>query len=191
MYVYKTTCLIDGKIYIGQSSKSHINHNYLGSGLYLLKAVKKYTPLCFIKEILKVCENQRQLNIWEQIYIKKFDAMNPDIGYNLCKGGQGDLLSSPMLEESARLKVSLKLKGKMSGVKNPMYGVRGKDAPFFGKQHSEEHKRNIGSKMMGEANVAKRIDVRNKISAARKGFVMSEEQKEKIRNSVIKTKRGL
>jgi len=38
--IYKTTNLINGKIYIGQSFKH--NCKYLGSGIFLKRAIKKY-----------------------------------------------------------------------------------------------------------------------------------------------------
>ena len=40
MIVYKTTNLINGKIYIGKDMKN--NPNYLGSGTILRRAIKKY-----------------------------------------------------------------------------------------------------------------------------------------------------
>jgi hypothetical protein len=40
MIIYKTTCLINGKIYVGQDSKN--NPDYLGSGIYLNRAIKKH-----------------------------------------------------------------------------------------------------------------------------------------------------
>ena len=40
MIIYKTTNLVNGKIYIGQDSNN--NPNYYGSGTLLHKAIKKY-----------------------------------------------------------------------------------------------------------------------------------------------------
>ena len=40
MVIYKTTNLINGKIYIGKDSNN--NEHYIGSGVKLLKAIKKY-----------------------------------------------------------------------------------------------------------------------------------------------------
>jgi hypothetical protein len=60
---------------------------YLGSGTVILQAIKKYGKHNFKKEILKDnIQTQRQLDIWEQIYIKKFDSINPSIGYNIMPG---------------------------------------------------------------------------------------------------------
>ena len=50
MVIYKTTNLINGKIYIGQDSKN--NPKYLGSGVIFLKAIKKYGKENFVKETL-------------------------------------------------------------------------------------------------------------------------------------------
>jgi hypothetical protein len=50
MVIYKTTNLINGKIYIGQDSND--NKNYLGSGLKLKRAIKKYSKENFIKEVI-------------------------------------------------------------------------------------------------------------------------------------------
>lgn len=42
-YIYKTTNKVDGKIYIGQKkSDRFLENTYHGSGLYLLRAMKKY-----------------------------------------------------------------------------------------------------------------------------------------------------
>jgi len=38
MYIYKTTNLINGKIYVGQTTIE--DPNYLGSGLLIMKAIK-------------------------------------------------------------------------------------------------------------------------------------------------------
>jgi group I intron endonuclease len=85
MVVYKTTNQINGKFYVGKDTKN--NPEYLGSGLILLKAIKKYGRYNFIKEILQVCETQEQLNAAEIYWIEKLDATN--LGYNIATGGKG------------------------------------------------------------------------------------------------------
>lgn len=40
-YVYKTTNLINGKIYIGQHQRQELDVKYFGSGIAIQKALKK------------------------------------------------------------------------------------------------------------------------------------------------------
>ena len=41
-FTYLTTNLANDKKYIGDHSTNNINDSYLGSGVYILKAIKKY-----------------------------------------------------------------------------------------------------------------------------------------------------
>jgi group I intron endonuclease len=86
MIIYKTTNLINNKIYIGQDSKN--NPKYLGSGLILKKAIKKYGEKNFKKEILEHCINQDELNEREKYWIKELNSIVPN-GYNITDGGTG------------------------------------------------------------------------------------------------------
>ena len=61
MIVYKTTNLINGKIYIGKDK--HNNPNYLGSGKRLNQAIKKYGRDKFIKEIIEYCDSESHMCI--------------------------------------------------------------------------------------------------------------------------------
>jgi group I intron endonuclease len=93
MYVYKTTNLINGKIYIGVSKKpSAVNPLYLGSGKALKASVKKYGRQNFVKEILIENSNfcYKNLQELEIHYIAFYDSQNPRIGYNISKGGDGN-----------------------------------------------------------------------------------------------------
>lgn len=54
MIVYKTTNLINNKIYIGKDT--HDNPKYLGSGIVLKRAIKKYGKLNFLKETIEIKE---------------------------------------------------------------------------------------------------------------------------------------
>ena len=54
-YIYKTTNLINGKIYIGQHKSSSFDTNYYGSGKLLIKALKKYGKENFKIELIEGC----------------------------------------------------------------------------------------------------------------------------------------
>jgi group I intron endonuclease len=85
--IYKTTNLINGKIYVGQSMFN--NESYLGSGKELRKAVKEFGKINFIKEILETCLTKEELNLKERYWIRELNSLNPEIGYNIHRGGQG------------------------------------------------------------------------------------------------------
>ena len=86
MIIYKTTNLINGKIYIGQDFKN--NPKYLGSGKLLKLALKKYGVDNFSKETICTCANEKELDEKEIFFIKEFNSTNRDVGYNLCEGGR-------------------------------------------------------------------------------------------------------
>lgn len=71
-----------------------------------------------------------------------------------------------------RQRISESLKGKMVGDKNPMYGRRGKDSPFYGRQLSEETRRKISMTSKGRECSEK---TRKRLSIAGKGRKFSEE----------------
>ena len=106
-YIYKTTNLTNNKIYIGQKrSDTFLGNSYLGSGLLLSKAVKKYGVDNFIVEQLDTCSSKQELDKKEQFYIKKYNANNFNIGYNIACGGQGGNLG-----DIVNKKISSTLKG--------------------------------------------------------------------------------
>ena len=141
--IYKTTNLINGKIYVGRHAAIKIKEKYLGSGVLLRKAIKKYGKENFIREILGEYEwnSKEEMNLCESEWIKKLDATNLKIGYNLTTVcGGGDTLSGKSifsmqveklgLEEAMRKneakneKISQvrKANGNTKGEKNGMFG---------------------------------------------------------------------
>ena len=86
-FIYKTTDLRNGFIYIGQHKGSNLK--YLGSGKNLVKVIKLYGREFFKREILEYCTSLRDLNKKEIFWIKKLNARDPKIGYNLSPGGKG------------------------------------------------------------------------------------------------------
>ena len=63
-FVYITTNHVNGKQYIGQRKydKQGKWKEYLGSGVVLSKAIKKYGLENFSKEIIENCETKEELN---------------------------------------------------------------------------------------------------------------------------------
>lgn len=87
-YIYKTTNLCNGKIYIGQKkSTKFLGESYLGSGVAFLQAVKKYGKDSFSVELIEECESAVKLNEREIHWIAEYNATDPAIGYNISTGG--------------------------------------------------------------------------------------------------------
>ena len=88
-YIYKTTNLINSKIYIGKRQKEYFDKYYLGSGVILQQAIKKYGKENFSCEIIEECDTINLLNEREIYWIKYYNSTNRTIGYNISLGGDG------------------------------------------------------------------------------------------------------
>ncbi|GJQ43922.1 MAG: hypothetical protein JETCAE03_34200 [Ignavibacteriaceae bacterium] len=86
MQIYKTTNIVNNKIYIGFDTKDR--DDYLGSGKLIKRAIKKYGIENFRKEILEKCQTKDELCEREKFWIKKLNSYNP-VGYNIANGGEG------------------------------------------------------------------------------------------------------
>lgn len=87
-YIYKTTNLANGKIYIGQKQSSKfLGRTYLGSGLLLREAVTKYGRNNFDVELIAEAFSREELNRLEKHYIAVYRACDLSVGYNLSAGG--------------------------------------------------------------------------------------------------------
>ena len=82
-YVYKTTCLINDKFYIGIHSTNEINDNYLGSGKILKLSIRKHGKNNHKKEILEYCDNRKL------VFAREKDIVNEKLCMNLVVGGCG------------------------------------------------------------------------------------------------------
>lgn len=86
-YIYLTTNLLTGKIYIGQHHAEQFSTSYIGSGTMLRKAIKKYGKQNFTVELLCECLTQEELDEKEINYIAKYNSTDKQIGYNVSLGG--------------------------------------------------------------------------------------------------------
>lgn len=87
MIIYKTTNLVNHKIYIGKDSNN--NPDYLGSGLLLHRAINLHGIENFVKETLDTAKSIKELDEKEKYWIKKLNAQDRKIGYNIADGGNG------------------------------------------------------------------------------------------------------
>lgn len=88
-YIYKTTNLVNGKIYIGQHKSSVFDPNYKGSGKLIKLAFEKYGFDNFTTTLIVKCRDKSDLNLMEKRLIKLYNSNNLQFGYNISKGGDG------------------------------------------------------------------------------------------------------
>lgn len=133
--IYKVTCSVNGKIYIGQTRNTlryrrgqHYREmrSRITSGKpisYFLRALRKHPPNTFTWEQIAEANSFNELNTFEAEWIAQCDASNRRLGYNCKLGGGGHPFSSEFADKirEAQLKI----------VAQPGYVN-----PFKGKHHS-------------------------------------------------------
>ena len=88
--IYRITNLINGKTYIGQHKYKKLDDSYMGSGVYLAKAKKKYGIENFKKEILVFGIVRKDfIDLLEKEYIKFYRSIGK-AEYNITNGGEGN-----------------------------------------------------------------------------------------------------
>ena len=86
--VYKTTNIVNGKIYIGTHKTNNLDDGYLGSGTVLKRAIEKYGPDSFSKEILAIFDNPVDMFALEAELVTEEFLIDTN-SYNLKIGGMG------------------------------------------------------------------------------------------------------
>ena len=110
-YIYRITNKINGKTYIGQHKYKKLNDSYMGSGIHIKRAIKKYGIENFEKEILEFdIPNVDLANDWEQMYIM-FERAKGKAEYNIANGGLGS--SGFHHTEEHKRYMSKKMKGRV------------------------------------------------------------------------------
>ena len=91
-YIYKTTCNVTQRYYIGMHSTTNIEDGYLGSGKRLRYSIRKYGKENHTKEILEFLRTREELVIRESEIVDKI-LISDKMCMNLCVGGQGGFIS--------------------------------------------------------------------------------------------------
>lgn len=162
--VYKTTNLINSKIYIGCHATNDLEDGYIGSGKLLKKAVKKYGKENFKFEILHFFNNPTDMFECERRLVT-IDLVESDESYNLVVGGSGGFKVLNVDEWKSKLKESRKGKKPALGLrhseetrkrisekgKGKTPWNKGMPGTWIGKTHSEDSKRLISENRKGKA----------------------------------------
>jgi group I intron endonuclease len=107
--VYKHTCLVTGKSYVGITPKraiptltpeelmlrrwkSHLQSAKKGSTLIFHRAITKYGSESFTHAILEVCDSLTHVLQREIFWINECKTLVDDGGYNMTRGGEGNLM---------------------------------------------------------------------------------------------------
>ena len=173
-YIYKTTNLINNKIYIGQK-KGEFNPKYYGSGLIIKNEIKEGEENQFKVELITYAKNINELNQLETKFIEEYRKIfKPENIYNIKNGGQ-DI--SPMKGRS-RSKETI----------DKMIKTRKQTALKKGYYHSQETINKISNSHMGKKAS---LEVRKKLSEIKRGISLERRGHKNICQCCIcKTKRG-
>lgn len=99
MYIYKITDNTNEKIYVGLCSRPQDATRWYYGGGVIIKSIYNKRKHTLTKDILEDgFETIEELRVAEQKWIKELNSNDPDIGYNLGKGGE----SGPSLKYNNR-----------------------------------------------------------------------------------------
>ena len=103
--IYKITCFVNGKIYIGQTTRSVEERfqEHMKADTHIGRAIRKHGVKNFKIEVIAVCATKEELDAQEIRFIAEYDCMAPK-GYNCTAGGHNGSLSE---ETKARLSAAV------------------------------------------------------------------------------------
>lgn len=153
--IYKTTCLVTGRYYIGMHSTDDLEDGYLGSGVHLTRSVKKYGKDQHVREILEQLPDRDSLKKREEELITEDLVRNDVLCMNLIRGGGGNDREYGFTDKTLVL-ISTALK------------------MHYASEHGRETKQRLRETQLGRARSE---ETRAKMSTALKGKPKSDEHR--------------
>jgi len=92
--------------YVGQHRFFPFTTRYLGSGIYLRKAIKKHGKESFDVQLLQYCETQKELDLEEIYYINTYRRLWGSELYNISYGGVGQNMTGRKHNKESIIKMS-------------------------------------------------------------------------------------
>lgn len=145
--IYKTTCIITDRYYIGMHSTDNLDDKYLGSGKRLGYSLNKYGKENHRFEILEHHDNREALRKREAELVN-VDTIKDLMCMNLTVGGRGS--EGYAIPEETKKRISNSLKNHViSEETKQRLSLSQKGKPR--KKHTEETKSRIAEKMKGRS----------------------------------------
>jgi hypothetical protein len=107
--IYKTTCLINNKYYIGMHSTDNLEDGYMGSGKALKFSIKRYGKENHRVDILEIVES-RELLAEREKAIVTLSKVNNGKCMNLKVGGIGGFTRKAKIKKKVKKKPIVKKK---------------------------------------------------------------------------------
>jgi len=86
-FLYQTTNLLNGKIYVGVHKTNNLDDDYLGTGTLIKQAIKKYGKQNFKRVILEMFDTADSMYLRESQVVTKAFTDREDV-YNIRVGGK-------------------------------------------------------------------------------------------------------
>lgn len=176
-FVYKTTCVVTGKWYIGLHSTDVLEDGYLGSGMRLTRSVKKHGESAHIREILFMGKTRKEASNKEAELLTEDIRKNP-LCMNLGPGGLG-ATDRPATSAETAAKLSKASKGYVRTKEwyDKIVASRKNNGTHT---HSEETKIVLAEKHRGKKLTSEH---KNKISKGLSGRVVTEQTRSKLKDA--------
>lgn len=161
--IYKTTNILNGMWYIGKDEND--DPAYLGSGVYLSRAIAKYGKNNFVKEILDRAQTSSELALLESKYIEQYNATTDSMSYNIEKGGYDENTATGM-NEIDKLQFSVKISESWNNltVEAKQERISHMDNLVKNKPKTQEHKDKISKSKAGVKQSPETIEKKRLIS---------------------------
>lgn len=157
-YIYKTTCIVNGKYYIGMHSTDNLEDGYMGSGKRLRRSLNKHGKENFKFEILEFLPDRVSLKEREKELVNE-ELIKDSLSMNIKVGGEGGFVDE---EHKIKFLISSQI-GRNLGIEKIRFLSKNEDwvlnrnlkikeglkksnfnhNTFLNKQHSEETKKKM------------------------------------------------
>lgn len=193
--VYKHTTP-NGKVYIGITCQKPKYRFANGNGYkeckHFFNAIQKYGWENIKHEIIETGLTVEEASEKEKYYIRLYDSINPEKGYNLTDGG----ISGFNVSAQTRI---LKSKNSKKMWESDEYRraftarMRGPNNPLYGKTMSEESRRKISEAKKGKPHGPMSEETKKKLSEIRKkqgNFRLGKKHTEETKRKISESNKG-
>lgn len=165
-YIYKTTCLITGRYYIGMHSTDDMDDGYMGSGKRLGYSLRKYGVEHHVKEILEHLLTRDALILREEQIVTPELIADP-MCMNLVRGGKGDWGWRKTLSDDDLYQLRIR---KLSEAWSKPGYKESFSAKTTGRKRSEEVKEKMRAKWTPERRVKQAVAQAERVKKRFEGY---------------------